>query len=110
MTAYSITDPKRAVIKNVGIYIHHKSTHFAGYVTQRNIFFFSSVNTVPWGVSLKSLYQAFFWSKSVNLTVEELSPANWKTLMPNNLVVRKAIKCYHSVYTYTHIHTHTGEL
>ena len=40
MTAQNITCPKIADIKNVGIYVHDKSTYFAGYVTQRSFFFF----------------------------------------------------------------------
>lgn len=39
MTAQNITCWK-IDIKNVGIYVHNNSTHFAGYVTQRGIFFF----------------------------------------------------------------------
>lgn len=33
-----------------------------------------------------------------------------KLLCPTIQWSCKAIKCYHSVYTYTHMHTHTGEL
>lgn len=40
MTAQNITCPKIADIKNVGIYVHDKSTYFAGYVTQRSFFIF----------------------------------------------------------------------
>lgn len=40
MTAQNITCQKIADIKNVGIYVDNNSTHFAGYVTPRSIFFF----------------------------------------------------------------------
>lgn len=60
MTAQNITCPKIADIKNVGNYVHIKSKHFAGYVTQRSIFFFFPFNMVPWGVSLKSTLKSLF--------------------------------------------------
>lgn len=39
MTAQNITCQKIADIKNVGICVHSNNKHFAGYVTQRSIFF-----------------------------------------------------------------------
>lgn len=54
MIAQNITCQIIADIKNVGIYVHKNNKHFAGYVTQRSLFFFFSFNMVPWGVSLKS--------------------------------------------------------
>lgn len=106
MTAQKVTCQKIADIKNVGIYVHKNNKHFAGYVTQRSIFFFS-FNMVPWGDSLKSHPE-----KSLRKTGPRWETGQFRNrLMPTTKLlcptIRWSIKKLNVTIRLTRTHTHT---
>lgn len=107
MTTQNITCWKIA-IKNVGIYVHNDSTHFAGYITQRGIFFFHwiwSPGEFAQSHTLTSLYKRQI--KIHQFDSVRTASCQWKTFTIQWSMKQLNISIQ---LTLTRAHAHTWEL